>query len=973
MMIDASFGYWLRRRRKALDLTQDELGDRVGCSPATIRKIEADERRPSKQLAELLADQLQIPAAERANFLKAVRGEALVERLTPHPAPAALGHSPSSPLVEASIAPPPPAATKESQPRSNLPLPSTPFVGRASELAEITHLLTLPECRLLTITGSGGIGKSRLALAAAQAILDSSGDKGPKSKIKNPKFFDGIYFVSLAPLIAPEFMVSAIANSLGFSFSGSLDAKRQLLNYLRTKALLLVLDNLEHLLDGVDLLTEILQSAPAVKLLATSRERLNTQVEWVIDLQGLPTAPASQMENLDQYSAIALFVGRAQRARVGFAITAQNGPAIAHICRLVEGMPLAIELAAAWVHVLSCREIAQEIEHTLDFLAVSHRDVPARHRSLRAAFDHSWQLLTQQEQQALGQLSLFRGGFTRTAAQTVASASLPLLSSLVAKSLVRHTSNGRYDIHELMRQYAAIHLNEDATLAQATRERHGQFYLQLVVSQTDALKDSRQGEALATFDSEQDNIDQAWHWAVEQVQIDLIGQAVEGLGLFYLWRGRYREGGAACRLASEQLDTGIAASDPHTRALVQVLTWQGLFCRHLGQTERAGALLQQASALLGSLAGQAVDALHAPLALELGRLSTYTDRAVANRLIEQSLESYQRLGDEWGTANAYRELADVAWASGEHSPARQFATQSLQIRQAWQDARGIANVLDVLTLVVLDEGDLEEAERLIQQRIKLYRQVDDRAGLAGAYQTLAYVLLQSGDYEKSAGWFEENLALCVNLGDRQRISVAQNALGIFHCARGEYDKANKHAQISLAYAEEVFNRMGVADAHRTLGWVALGRGQFAKARHHLELSLHILRDLGQRHEMSWSLASLAYVELALGHPAQAQRSLVEVLRLATELTLSIPIMIALPAVALLLVAQGNCRRAVEIYALATNHYRFLRCSQWFEDIAGKQLAGIIATLPTEVVRPAQKRGKALDLATTIAELIRVWA
>ncbi|MGH8631367.1 MAG: ATP-binding protein, partial [Burkholderiales bacterium] len=429
------------------------------CSVATIRKIEADERRPSRQIAELLAEVLEIAPDERDIFMKVARGERRVDRLAPPIQTTRLRDLATAGLLDYTTA----------RPRDNLPTPPTPLIGRERELAEMARLLGDPQCRLLTLAGPGGIGKTRLAIEAADHQREA--------------FADGAHFVSLAPIRSAEFIVPAIADAIGFAFYGAEDPKAQLLNYLSGKAPLLVLDNLEHLLEGVALLAEILERGPAVKLLATSRERLNLHGEWVLDIQGLPFPDEAGSAEVEGYSAVALFVQTARRAHVDFVLAAEERPAVARICRLVEGMPLGIELAAAWVRTLSCREIAQEIERNLadprqgmDFLAASMRDVPERHRSIRAAFDHSWNLLSAEEQQVMRQLSVFRGGFRREAAEQVAGATLPLLSALVDKSLLRRTEAGRFDLHELVRQYAAAQLQADPQDEFVTCERFSHYY-----------------------------------------------------------------------------------------------------------------------------------------------------------------------------------------------------------------------------------------------------------------------------------------------------------------------------------------------------------------------------------------------------------------------------------------------------------------------------------------------------------------
>ena len=345
MDVGASFGAWLKRRRRQLDLTQDALAEKVGCSVATIQKIEADERRPSRQIAGLLAETLEIPPTDRATFVKTARGELGVARLTE-----------VAPVVVAV------SQTPATQPVSNLLIPPTPLVGREAELAALAQLLHDPQSRLITLIGAGGMGKTRLAIEAATRQV---GD-----------FSDGTYFVALASFSSPAIIPLAIADALGLKFQGQLEPRAQLFNYLLDKRLLLVLDNFEHLLSGAELLAEIMQCVPAVKLLVTSRERLNLPGEWVFEIQGLPVPTAEQAEQLTENNAVLLFAQCAARALGNFELDSEKYAAVARVCQLVEGMPLGIELAASWVRVLSCQEIVHEIERSLDFLATTARHVP---------------------------------------------------------------------------------------------------------------------------------------------------------------------------------------------------------------------------------------------------------------------------------------------------------------------------------------------------------------------------------------------------------------------------------------------------------------------------------------------------------------------------------------------------------------------------------------------------------------------
>ena len=337
-----------------------------------------------------------------------------------------------------------------------LPAQPTPFIGRERELNEIAQHLNDPTCRLLTLVGLGGIGKSRLAL---QAALEHSDE-----------FADGAYFVPLAPISSAALIIPTIAESLKFSFFGQLDPKTQLLNFLREKHALLVLDNFEHVIDGAGLLIEILANALRLKIIVTSRERLNLRAEQPFEVNGLdyPDMAGATVPHIDGFSAVQLFEQAARRVNWSFALTLEQESCAVRICQLVEGMPLAVELAAAWTRVIACDEIVHEIARSFDVLSTALGGLPDRHRSLRVLFDYSWKLLNEEERNVFSRLSVFRGGFPREAAEQVAGATLRLLAALVDASFLRRTPAGRYEIHELLRQYGEEKLSESEA---STRDR----------------------------------------------------------------------------------------------------------------------------------------------------------------------------------------------------------------------------------------------------------------------------------------------------------------------------------------------------------------------------------------------------------------------------------------------------------------------------------------------------------------------
>ncbi len=422
-----TFGELLKHFRLMAGLSQEDLAAKAGLSPRGISDLERGVRRaPRPSTLTLLANALGLADQERAALFAAARG--------PTPAPLPDGQQADS---------------------ISLPIQPTPFVGRSRELAHLQRLLDAPESRLLTLVGPGGIGKTRLAVETAQR--------------NSATFAHGAHFVSLALVTSADMLLFAIADVLEFSFVGQAAPVTQLVSYLHDKTLLLVLDNVEHLLDGVPILTDLLAGAPHLKLLNTSRERLNLQGEWVLPIEGMDYPLTADDDDFESYPAVQLFMQSAQRVQPDFSLRG-NAPDVLRICQLVEGMPLAIELAAAWVRLLPCSHIVVQLASSLDFLASPLRNVPERHRSLRAVFDHSWSLLSPIEQTALAKLSVLRGTFDLEAAEEVGGVSLSVLASLADKSLLHADGRGGYALHELLRRYAADQLAHQADEA-GHRER----------------------------------------------------------------------------------------------------------------------------------------------------------------------------------------------------------------------------------------------------------------------------------------------------------------------------------------------------------------------------------------------------------------------------------------------------------------------------------------------------------------------
>ena len=420
--------------------------------------------------------------------------------------------------------------------KHNLPENTTPFIGREQELQELEKYLA--EFRLLTIMGLGGSGKTRLAQEVARAQLNN--------------FSDGVYFIKLAPLRDPNDIMSAIAEAIKYSFQQGKTAKAQLIEFLQHKSLLLVMDNFEHLLGGTDLVTDILQEAPKVRFLVTSRQKLGLSAEAVYPLEGMAyprvnnefignESDDDEYDLLLAHSAVQLFLHCAQHARLGFKPQISELQKIIYVCQLVQGIPLAIVLAASWLETLSPAEIATELEVGLDLLETNLRDVPKRQQSIRAAFNYSWQMLTPEEQIAFAQMSVFRGSFTREAAREITDASLRMLTSLVNKSLIRYqTDVARYDIHELMRQLAYECL-EALEQTNEVQNAHSKYYLNFLASNENNLIGVKQKETLSAIENEFDNVRAAWQWAIAQEDTENIASAFNSLRLVCSIRNRFQD------------------------------------------------------------------------------------------------------------------------------------------------------------------------------------------------------------------------------------------------------------------------------------------------------------------------------------------------------------------------------------------------------------------------------------------------
>jgi len=838
---------------------------------------------------------------------------------------------------------PSPVAVSQTRPH-NLPTSTTPFVGREVELSNLAQLLVDPQVRLVTITGPGGMGKTSLALAAAAKQRESTSG--------HTIFPHGLYFIPLAPLADSNAIVSAIAEAIGFTFYEGAPPQQQLLDTLREKQLLLILDNFEHLLEGATLVDALLQNAPGVKVLATSRERLNRQSEHLLRLAGMDFPDWETPEDAAAYSAVQLFLQSARRVQPDYTLSGLDLAPIARICRLVQGLPLGIVLAAAWLELLSAEEIAQEISHSLDFLETDMADVPERQRSIRAVFDYSWRLLNAEEQTIFPRLSVFRGGFSREAAQAITGASLRTLLALVNKSLLHRTPEGRFEIHELLRQYAAAYLASQTTDESTTRQQHSQFYLTFLHQREPILERAGQMKALQEIDLERENVRTGWEWAVAHSQLPWLIQALPALMTYMLRRGRYAEGATLTTHLNQQLEQ-LPASAERERLLIAGLIWQSGYESILGQSDEV--LGRRALALLDSpsLAGEDIRSLRAFVLASLATSPWIIEqRPVAIAYAEESLALYRALGDVPGEAHALTLLTFLMSIYQEKAVAQQVGQAALALYRQLGDQWGMINVLHKLSIAT---PDAVVRRPYLEECLVLAERIGDKGGMARALFNLSLDILESSQSASALTLSERSLALAHDLGSRQDMARGHMGRSFVQLHLGQFERAREDAHQASQIAQAINYIWVVMNSYHLLLAAAAGLGDWATVQKPVTVTLE-----PSLYARLLELAQVLHLRARLAtDPADPalRAGLISQLHLFLERKDEDQLPGVLANLALYLAQQGALAEAQKLYAFVRT-LPGVASSQWYAQVWGQHIPGPL---------PEPEKGEKWDVAAAWLE------
>jgi len=850
----------------------------------------------------------------------------------------------------------------------NLPIQPTPLIGRESELAKLDEMISDPDIRLITIVGPGGIGKTRLAIAAGECQLS---EESP--------FTDGVIFLSLAPLDSPDQIIPTMAEGLDFHFETgdrqTRTPRQQLYNFLHPRRLLIIMDNFEHLLEGVDLVTNLVSTAPGLVIIATSQERLHLQQEQVYPIRGLEIPArddiSHKVQKIIEFSAVKFFLKCAKRIQPNYELTTGDINPLHQICQLVEGMPLALELAASWVNLLSLSDIAAEIQQGLAILQAEQRDMPRRHWNMRAVFDGTWKRLTELERRIFSQISVFRGGFDRQAAQAVTNASLPLLAGLVDKSLLSYDKvEDRYRIHELLRQYAADKLAGYESAEAQVRGEHSDYYCRWLSEREADLRGECYRVTLTEIESDIENVRTAWSWAVAKRNIGQIETATDSLGRIYESLGRYQEGEQAIHEAVDALwelsPPNTAPEHPQTasetKLLIRLLTWGATYQSKMGMSDNASQLLSKGLKLLDSsvLEGHDIRKEKAFIFSQRGDINRDFDPVMAYEILMESAELYRDLGDQRHLAYVLNVSGNIARFRGMYEYAYRLLEECREIEQKLDDPRLIARTLTDLSMVAYSKGDLKKGEILARQGYQAHQDAGGLESIAAGKMGYGMAHYFHGQFGEAYPLFQSCKDIFEAQAQNSEIARATTEIGICLFHLGKYERAYPYGQRGLALYEGLGLYANLEHARLMQSWMALGIGSTLEAERLGRQAVIGSQINGDIRREGLGSAILGFTLRAVNNRREARAFLRRSLQIGREIGAYQPLVFGLPVVALLLVDKNQIERAVEIYSLVESH-PIVGHSRWWRDAVGREIDLAGSSLPPSVFEAAKTRGKSLDL------------
>jgi predicted ATPase/DNA-binding CsgD family transcriptional regulator/transcriptional regulator with XRE-family HTH domain len=812
-----TFGLWLKHRRKELDLTQEDLACRVACASATIRKLEAGTRRPSKPLLEQLAHALEISPDQHGRFIRLARARE---------SPASFSSIPSSPT--------PSQATVF---HLSVPTPTTALIGRVQDVFAVRHMLGRDAVRLLTIVGPPGIGKTRLSLQSAVEL--------------HAAFSDGVAFVSLATIADPGLVIATIARTLGIQESNSRPTMEQLKAFLRPQQMLLVLDNFEQVAQAAPELSELLAAAPRLKLLVTSRVGLQLYGEHKFQTPPLAVpdlATLLPVAELVAVPAVALFVQRAQAAVPDFALSPKNAAAVAELCVRLDGIPLAIELAAARIELYSPAALLARLNDRLALLTAGAQDAPARQRTLRATLEWSYLLLRPDEQAIFRRLGVFVGGWTAEAAEAIGDqvgdqagpaasangsrvATTPTVADVLLRllnhSLVQRVKTGdetvRFTMLETIREYALEQLQASGE-AEAIYRRYVHFFLALTETAAPKLKSAARVDWFGRLDAERDNLRAALAQSRTMAGGDELALRLSAALWPYWWALGYHHE------ARSWLETTLAQSSAlaHSRANAEGLMGAGLLLAYQG------------------------------------------DYSAARRYSEQSVALWRELDDRLGLAHALRELAGVwRWAEGYCAGQSALYDEAIALYREVNDVWGLALALNDIGAAARVAGRTAEAREWLEQSLALFRSSDDTASAAFPLLNLAILASQQGHDALALTWAEESAAIFRQIGNTLNLAISVWLLGKLLAFQGDYRLAQTFLQESLEMHRGMGAKQGIAECLRELGYIALRQGHLRQAATHLDEGWQLAVEVRRLDLAASCLVGLAGLHQAAGEPQRA--------------------------------------------------------------------------------------------------------